>query len=256
MKKQDFVMNFVTHLEKERIVAGLTQTQMADHLELSLSGYKKMISGETTRIDLYTAYRLSKITGKDIIEFCEPPHSNLTGTVKKFRHLTPLQQNFVSAVIDFEAAFLDCLSSEKEADYVDLLIPTGNMHDGMIWDSSHVQKINVAHYRRLFGAKLHCAIQITSNHLLPAYSKNDILLVSKSAPHDGETGLFINKETHCCYLRKLHMSKPWILEPLNDYGISIFLDCDDPKATDKWIVFGKVLAKMRTTAPKRCKSMP
>lgn len=255
MNKQDFVTNFVTHLEQERIRAGLTQTQMAEHLDLSLSGYKKMVSGETSRIDLYTAYRLSRLTGKNVTEFWEDPHSHLSRTIERIRQLTPLQLNFVSSVIDFEAAFLDYLSPEQTSDYIDLMIPTGNMQDGMVWDSTHIQRINVAHYRRLFGTKLHCAIQVTSSHLLPAYNKNDILLISKSAPHDGEIGLFINKETHRCYVRKLHMADPWVLEPVNDYGISIFLDCNDPRTLDKWYVFGKVLTKMRTTAPKHHRPM-
>lgn len=245
MKKQELTARFVEHLERERIIAGLTQTQMAEHLELSLSGYKKIISGETARIDLYTAYRLGQFTGRSIAEFFEETDSELTRTIRKLRQLSPFQFNFVSAVINFETAFLGCLSPGASPDYITLLTPTGNLHDGMIWDAAHMEKLNVSHYRRILGDKLHCAIRITSNHLHPAYNINDILLISKTAPRDGDIGIFIHKETHRCYLRKFRQASPWILEPVNHYGISFKIDCTDSGEIDKWIVFGKVLTKMR-----------
>lgn len=247
MKKQELTTRFVEHFERERIIAGLTQTQMAERLGLSLSGYKKIISGETARIDLYTVYRLGQVTGKSISEFLDEPSSELTHITQKLRQLTPLQYNFVSAVIEFEAAFLACMEPPRESDYVNLLIPTGNLQDGMIWDTTHLHKINVAHYRKVLGNRLHCAIQVTSNHLRPAYNKDDILLISKSAPRDGDIGIFINRETHCCYLRKFWQMTLWILEPINEYGVTFLLDYNNPKEMDKWIVFGKVLTKMRTT---------
>lgn len=247
MKKQELNTKFVERLEQERLAAGLTQTEMARSLELSLSGYKKIISGETTKIDLYTAYRLGQVTGKSMAEFFEEPHSEMAHISKKLRQLSPLQYNFVSAVIEFETAFLMQSPPFRESDYVNLLIPTGNLQDGMIWDTTNLQKLNVSHYRRILGSRLHCAILVTTNHLRPAYNKNDILLISKSAPRDGDIGVFINKETHCCYLRRFWQLTPWVLEPINDFGVTFQLDYNDPEEMDKWLVFGKVLTKMRST---------
>ena len=45
-----------------------TQAEMAKKLELSLSGYKKMISGETTKIDTYTAFLMYDLYGKWLFE--------------------------------------------------------------------------------------------------------------------------------------------------------------------------------------------
>ena len=56
LTKQELVKNFTLNVEKERLKLKLTQAQMAKKLDMSLSGYKKMISGVTTIIDLYTAY--------------------------------------------------------------------------------------------------------------------------------------------------------------------------------------------------------
>lgn len=54
MTKQELAKNFSLNVERERMRLGFTQAEMAKKLEMSLSGYKKMISGETTRIDSYT----------------------------------------------------------------------------------------------------------------------------------------------------------------------------------------------------------
>lgn len=245
MNKQKFVSRFVARLEKERSALGMTQIEMARQLEMSLSGYKKMISGETSRIDLYTAYRLSLVTGKCISEYCLDESSELSDMCQKFRRLTDQQLRFVSGIVDFEISFLEDSHTEPFSDFVDLMIPTGNLRDGMIWDSIHVDRINASFYRKRFGDNLHCALQITSNNLHPVYNTGDILLISKTAPRDGDTVLLVNKETNRAYIRKLVEGNPWILVPINDYGISFEIDLHDKEELSKWIIYGHVLTKMR-----------
>ena len=248
MNRTELTTVFVEHLEHERNLAGLTQTQMAEKMDLSLSGYKKIISGETYKIDLYTAYRLSLFTGKSISEFLDDIHSDLSDIIEKMRKLSPLQLNFVSTIVDFETAFLDGISPGASSDYVTLFTPTGALRDGMIWDTAHMEKINVSHYRRIFGSQLHCAMRITSDHLHPVYGQNDILLISKKAPRDGDTVIFIHSRTHRCYLRRFRQTMPWTLEPINSYGIPLTIDTNDPCERNNWIIFGKVLTKMRLTS--------
>lgn len=246
MTKHTIVSDFVESLERERMNAGLTQIQMAQQLEMSLSRYKKLVSGETSKVDLYTAYRLCTIADKWLFEICEDEvHPQLTQVASKLRNLTPLQLQFVSGIIDFEVNFVEHTHHEKVDDYVNLLTPTGSMQDGMIWDSMHLEKINVAYYRKRFGQDLHCAIRITSNHLHPVYNFGDIVLISRTAPRDGDIGLFINKEDNRGYVRKFHQTNFWILEPINNYGLPIIIDPCDSKEMDKWIVFGRILTKMR-----------
>lgn len=68
MTRQELAGNFVNFVEQERIKLNLTQAEMAQKLELSVSGYKKMVAGETTRIDLYTVKLLHDLTGSWIFE--------------------------------------------------------------------------------------------------------------------------------------------------------------------------------------------
>ena len=108
MTKQQIHMNFVENLEKERCTAGLTQYQMAEQLDMSVSGYKKLISGETTKVDLYTAYRLCAFTGKWFFELCEGTADTMIKSIAaKLRYLSPYQLCFLSSVLDFEINFVD-----------------------------------------------------------------------------------------------------------------------------------------------------
>lgn len=245
MTRQEIITNFILNLERERATLGWTQAQMASEVDMSVSGYKKLIAGETAKIDLYVAHQTHELTGKWISELCGDFNSPLLPIMSKMRRLTPTQLRFISSIIDFETDFLDQVSPDDAEDYVNLLTPTGNQEDGMIWDSVNVEKINVASYRKRFGSDLHCAVRITDNHLHPVYNTGDIILMSKAAPRDGDTGLFINKETGRAYLRKFRQTKSFVLEPLNGYGLAFTMNDDNPEDLNKWLRFGRVLSKMR-----------
>lgn len=245
LKKQEIINNFIDSMERERNSLGFTQAQMAQKIEMSVSSYKRLIAGETSKIDIYTAYRTCLLTEKSFFELCKDNTSSLLETVAKLRHLAPCQLRSVSGLIDFEANFQIENPSANLEDYVNLLTPTGDAYDGMILDSVNIEKINIAAYRKWFGSDLHCAIRITSNHFSPVYHMNDILLISQTAPRDGDTGIFINKENGRAYLRRYRQTNPCMLEPLMGYGNTFLIDTDDHNEMDKWIKFGRVLSKMR-----------
>ena len=64
MNKQEIIDNFSTSLERQRIELGLSQSQMAQKLDLSLSTYKLLVNGQTQKIDVYTLVKLYELTGK------------------------------------------------------------------------------------------------------------------------------------------------------------------------------------------------
>ena len=242
LSKQEIVTNFILNVEKERVRCNLTQAQMAKKLDMSLSGYKKMISGVTSKIDLYTAYLLQKITGKWIFELIEDFEED-TDMILKLKEMSQSQKNFIKGIIDFEISF--SAPHESREDFITVFVPTGNMEDGMIYDSSHFYKVNAGSYRQKFGDDLYCGIQVTSDHLHPVYNLGDILLICRKGIREGDTGIFLNKETGRAYIRKLHTRASWILEPINGFGKPIVIDTQDEANTQKWIRFGSVLTKMR-----------
>lgn len=242
MSRQEVTDNYILSMEKERVRRGYTQPQMAKRMGISTSGYKKIVAGETCKIDLYSAYQLYKFTGKFIFELCGEENSDLK-LFQSLRNLTPSQKAFVGGIIQFEEDFLQQETDAEE--YISVVVPTGNLEDGMIWDSANIIKIRASSYLNRFGKSLHCGVQITSHHLQPVYHKGDILLICKRPPHEGDTAIFINKENGCAYLRKFRQGNPVRLEPLNEYGVTFELDCNNAEEMDKWIKFGCVLTKMR-----------
>lgn len=242
MTRSELGKQFANHLEQERVRLGLTQKQMADKLEMSVSTYKRIITNTTEKVDLYVIYRLYQLTGKLAYEFTEVSNSSLE-LKKKIKNLTPSQISYIEGLVDFESAFR---SSHKDAEeYVSVYVPTGNMEDGMIYDSANVIKVKVPDFQRKYGNQISCGIQITSNHLHPVYNKGDILLIARKTIRDGDTGIFINKGNGCAYIRKFYQTTPCRLEPINAYGDVISVDSTDKMAMDEWIKFGVVVAKVR-----------
>lgn len=243
LSRQDVVNNFTLNVEKERLKQKFTQEQMAKKLGLSLSGYKKMISGATTKIDLYTALLLHNMTGKWIFELVEEQEDN-TEFLMKLRELSPYQKRFLHGILDFELSFSSAHEGNAD-DYITVFVPTGSAADGMICDSSNWIKVNAASYRKKFGDDLYCGIKVTSNYLHPIYNRGDILLICRGAVKEGNPGIFFNKENGRLYVRKAMPSRSWILEPINGHGETFFVNNLDNDISEKWIHLGYVLAKMK-----------
>lgn len=245
--KKEIVDTFVKNLEVERNRMDLTQSQMAEKLEVSLSTYKNLISGVSTNISIYMAYRVYELTGKMLFELCghDRPEINF---VKDFRNLPKYRQNALLTRLELEMELSkdEMFQAEgAEESLIPLYILTGNMKDGMIYDSSNVQYIDIAGERERLEEEIDCAVRITSNHLHPVYYSGDILLVRKKPPLDGETGIFFHKTDNRIYIRKFRQTNPYQLIPLTDYGKTIYIDDTDPKAMSEWFIFGSVISMKR-----------
>ena len=216
---------------------------MADKLDISLSGYKKIVSGDTSRIDLYLAHRLHIITGRLIGDLIGD-ESMVVDIAKHLRDLSPAQLNFIRSVVYFEESIMPAAGCSTMD--ISVLILTGDMHDGMIYDSTDLIKmpIPIEYYHR-YGRDITCGIKVTSNHLHPVYHAGDILLVSCNPIRDGDTGIFINRSDGRAYLRKFRQGSCCTLEPLNGYGQTFRVNSMDPADMDQWIKFGYVLTKLR-----------
>lgn len=240
LNKIDFINIFMENVEKERIEMNISQQKMADLLDVSLSTYKRMINGDVSKCDLYAAYKLFQVTGKYFVEFADK-NNLVAGYMEKVRNLSESQLSFVKAIIDFEYDFRT--SSEEPDEYISVLILTGDMEDGMIYDSANVVKMR---YRSVLSSSIICGIKVTSNHLHPVYNSGDVILISKQPIRDGDIGVFINKENRRAYLRKFLQRSPCELVPVNDYGETFYVDPFNKSDMDKWIKYGKVLSKARS----------
>lgn len=241
MIRKELIRNYAESMELERSKLGLTQNEMAQRLDMSLSNYKKIISGETSNISLYVAHRMHELTGKWTFELCGEPSEEMH-FIQKLRSLTDTQKRFINSILDIENQFIE--KYDNPDDYISVYVPTGNMEDGMIYDSSNIIKVNAGPYRKKFGDDLSCGIKITSNHLHPVYNEGDIILICHKPIRDGDTGIFLNKETSRIYIRKLIQTHPYTLLPVNGYGNIITIDQSNKDDMEKWVMIGYVICKM------------
>ena len=205
MNRLEIVNNISTNIERERIKLGMSQAQFAKALDMSLSTYKRIANGESSRIDVYTAYLIYKLTGRFSCELTGF-NDDVINLVKRIKKLSKSQRILIDSIIE---------------------------------------KLDVSNYRKAFGDALHIGIRITSNHLHPVYNKGDILLISRNPIRDGDTGIFINAQNKRAYIRKLHQKNPCELTPINNYGETFYVDSDNVDDMSKWIKFGHVLCKVR-----------
>lgn len=232
---------YAENMEILRVKNRLTQAEFAKSIGLTLATYKRIISGITTKIDINVAHAMYEKYGMTIPEMLGQVTPNVA-LMKKVSKLTKRQKAYINALIDFE---LDLGAKSNAEDYISVYIPTGNMHDGMIYDSSAIEHVNIADYKRILGEKVTYGVKITSNHLHPTYNEGDILLVCEEPPRDGDTGLFLNKDNKSIYIRKFRQGKPCLLESINGIGRPITVDPYDKADMDKWAKLGYVITKIR-----------
>lgn len=242
MNRIEMNRQFAENLERERTILSLTQQQMATELGMSLSAYKRLITCATDKVDLYALHRLYLLTGKLAYEYTSisDPYLNLKQKIAK---LSPASLTYIDSLIDFEKTFA---STHTDCDeYLTVYIPTGNMEDGMIYDSANIEKVKIGSARNKYSSLISCGIKITSNHLHPVYNKDDILLISPRPIRDGDTGIFVRKDNGCVYIRKFYQTSPCKLEPVNSYGETFYVDSTDKTSMDNWYKFGCVITKIR-----------
>lgn len=228
---------FLLNVERQRSALGLSQKDFAAKLGLTLSSYKRFISGSTSHIDILAVVKLQQLTGFSLAEFtgAEDPDAD---TLRRYRSLSPTQKAFIKAMVDFEAGFKPVGRSK----YITVLIPTGNVADGMIYDTANVERVKIS---SVLNDKAHFGVKITTNHMHPAYNNGDILLVSREPIRDGDVGIFIDNTTSRAYIRTFRQTVPCRLEPINNLGEVFTVDPEDLNDMARWIKFGKVLSKIR-----------
>lgn len=233
-----YLDNFRQNLEKQRTVMGIPQDKWADKLGLSLSAYKRFITGITEKIKFSMLPNLYYLTHKLLFEFCDISSKPLQ-LVQKLMQLSDQQLKFISDIVDFELKY-------KNSSLCSVIIPSGNMCDAMIYDSCNICKIDLPNeIKRRYSARIDFGIRVTSNHLHPVYHQGDILLIASRFPFNGENTIFINNKQHRAYLRKYVQGNPCRLVPITEFGEEITINPFDADDMLQWITLGTVITKLR-----------
>lgn len=248
MTKEEIAWKFAEKIESERMKLGYTQARMAKELQVSLSTYKNIISGVSQNIPIYVAYQVYRLTGDYYFEICDENNTPDFEFLIGFKNLPKWRKNVIRTFAAIEVQLAEkenCPMETEQEEYVTVYTLTGNMEDGMYYDSAEIKRVPMGRYQKICHGQIDCGIQITNNSFYPVYSKDDIILICQKAPREGDTGVFINKNTKCLHIRRFHQSDKLHLEPLASNGVEIILDNRNNEYLNEWLFFGYVLMKMR-----------
>ena len=133
------------------------------------------------------------------------------------------------------------MTRTKKADQclLPIVIPTGMMEDGMIYDSLCTEYLDASPYFSQFGTHLMCAMKITDNSFYPIYLEGDLLLLAKDRlPHYGTICVLIHANQ--LYIRRFVPGNPPKLISLLNSDDCLLID--DPSA---FTLLGCVLTIVR-----------
>ena len=241
MQKLELKNAFIDILERERTLRGWTQWEMAEKLEMSVPGYRKMVSGLTDSISLYTAYRASVVLNIPIPVLCGS--KEYKDQLLKKIYNTPLSIcNRIEYYLDYEEKFRN---EQKKAGVgskiIDVITLTGYMEDGMLLDSSSIEKMEI---KNDYGGRVTRGFRITENSLLPTYCKGDILLVEENSPRNGDIAVIVNMRSRKIYIRKIVISDKFELIPVNNRGNVITVEQKD---RPEWFDYGRIVTCLRSS---------
>lgn len=236
MQRQELKNAFIDTLERERTLRGWTQWEMAEKLEMSVPGYRKMVSGVTDSIGLYTAYRASKVLNVPIpILYGSTEYKDQL--LHKIYNAPQSTCQKIEYYLDFDARFRHTQAREAKGNiWIDVIIPVGFMEDGMYFDAAAVEKVEIPD---CYEGRVSKGIRVTENSFLPVYGQDDIILVEERMPRIGDITVSINMKERLLYVRKvIFNSDGYELHPIHGRGRVIHVDKKD---RGDWHELGRVI---------------
>lgn len=213
---------------------GWTLKTLSDKSGVPYETLKKLANAKIDNPSLQSVARVAQAfdCSVDSLLIDEP---NLT---QKLHSLPTRSLEFVEAITDFELALAVHEKTSGQC-LLPVVVPTGAMEDGMIFDSLYTEYLDATPYLSKFGSHLMCALKITDDSFHPTYLKGDLLLIARERqPRYGTTSVFLHNNQ--LYIRKFIPGTPPRLDSLNNHGTPVYMD--DQTA---WTLFGCVLTVVR-----------
>lgn len=242
MHKLELKNAFIDTLERERTIRGWTQWEMADKLEMSVPGYRKMVSGLTDSISLYTAYKASSVLNIPIPVLLGS-HEYKDQLYDKLYHMPISTCRRVDYYLQHDEKFRVMQNAnENESRIIDVITVSGYMKDGMDFNSAEIEQICISKH---FSPKIMRGFRITENSLLPVYAKGDILLLDEDMARSGDIAVVQNMKTRKLYIRKIIVKDAncYELHPVHGRGAVIAISQEE--RTD-WFDYGRVITVLRS----------
>lgn len=241
MHKLELKDAFIDTLERERTLRGWTQWEMADKLEMSVPGYRKMVSGMTDSISLYTAYRASVILNVPIpVLFGSQDFKDQL--YDKLYHMPISTCRRVDYYLEHDEKLrLSQNISGNDGRTIDVVSLSGYMKDGMDFASGVIEQIRIP---GSFSKKIVRGFRVTENSLLPVYARGDILLLDEDMARSGDTAVVLHMNTRKLYVRKIIVKERncYELHPINGRGNIITIHQSERK---EWFDYGRIITVWR-----------
>lgn len=241
MQKQELKNTFIDTLERERTIRGWTQWEMAEKLEMSVPGYRKMVSGMTDSIALYTAYRASVVLNIPIpILYGSTDHKDQL--LNKIYNAPASTCQRIEYYLDYDAKYRHARTKNTGSTiWIDVFTLTGYMEDAMHFDSTNVERVEIPDR---YEGRVSKGLMVTENSLLPVYGKGDIILLEERMPRIGDITVSIHMKTSILYIRKVFQTEDrYELHPVNGRGKIVYIEKKD---RSDWHEMGRVIASIRT----------
>ena len=215
MDIEDFRLRLRNRLRERK----LTLNALSVQADLSEDTLRSIIYGKSQDIKLTTIIKIANVLQcplddlvgrslysndiKDITNrLCHLPNRS----IKAIRFILELEENTVLQ------------KSSLGTDILQIVLPTGNMKDGMFYDNCTYEELDISEYPPSLKQKADIGFKIISRSYEPVYYPNEILLLTcKTLPEYQDTVLFIDQSGKL-YLRRFLETG---LEPINGFGKTI-----------------------------------
>ena len=241
MHKLELKNVFIDILERERTIRGWTQWEMADKLEMSVPGYRKMVSGLTDSISLYTAYRASVVLNIPIPVLLGS-HEFKDQLYDKLYHMPISTCRRVDYYLEHDEKLRMMQNvSQNEGRMIDVVTLSGYMKDGMDFDSARIEQVCIPEH---FSSKITRGFRITENSLLPVYAKGDILLLDEDMARSGDSTVVQHMKTRKLYIRKIIVKDANCYELHPVHGRGKIITISQAERTE-WFDYGRIITVLR-----------
>jgi len=240
---------------------------LSEKADIPYESLKKLMNSKINNPSLSSLLRISLALDCSIDTLLGLSCNNVSPLLSdvSYFELPPRAIELMKEIAKFETQ-LARQNNANETHYIPVIIPTGNLYDGMLFDSFYIQKtdivkelmdgnvevlfepygknmaetLDISGYTDIIDNSVLCAIKIINKALHPTYIENDYLLISRDRhPTYGETGIFLKKNR--IYIRKYLCGETTTLAPVNGVGRPL----TDEDTKDMYI-FGRVLTTIRS----------
>lgn len=194
-------------------VRGISKDELAEMCDLPVETIRNIYYGKTPDPKASTVMKISKalnITVNCLMGECSHS-SEERALLQYFRSCGHHGRSVVLLSAKFEALTAKEEREAKEKHTVPCLIPHGDIHQGIVYDSCEVVDIYTS------KEEAYVAIKMSNNDLVPAYCKGDILLIANRFPANNEYGVFYKNGK--AYIRQyIEEEKQYRLKCLHNQG--------------------------------------